>query len=129
MSWAGRCSGVLLAAAVMMSAVACTDSSSAEGEGSCAIRFTYQGRTYKDVANVDFTVGQEVGTATQPPCDDTGGQDEGEESPIKEIAYSVEGVSPKVAIAVGATPEEAKFVASYSGNELPPEVQKLIGGS
>ncbi|MFD4763711.1 DUF6281 family protein [Streptomyces sp. NPDC058439] len=126
---------MLLAAAIMVPAAACSATGSAGstgstgGEKSCAIQFTYQNRTYEDVANVDFTVGQKLGTATKPPCNDVGGQDGGEESPESVIAYRVEGVSPEAAIAVGATPGEAVFVASYAGDELPPEVQKLIDGS
>ncbi|WP_327247106.1 DUF6281 family protein [Streptomyces sp. NBC_01320] len=129
MSWGGRTSGVLLAAAIMVSTAACSATGSNDGEESCAIRFTYQDRTYEDVANVDFTVGQKLGTVTEPPCNDVGGQDGGEESPESVNAYRVEGVSPEAAIAVGATPDEAVFVASYVGDELPPEVQKLIDGA
>ncbi|WP_354006159.1 DUF6281 family protein [Streptomyces sp. NBC_00154] len=44
-------------------------------------------------------------------------------------AYEVDGISPKVAIAIGDTPKTATFFAAYSGSELPPEVQKLIDGS
>ncbi|MFG2962851.1 DUF6281 family protein [Streptomyces sp. NPDC048288] len=46
-----------------------------------------------------------------------------------ETAYAVTGVSPEVAIAVGDTPDDTTFVAVYSGNELPPEVKKLVKGS
>ncbi|MFI6704228.1 DUF6281 family protein [Streptomyces sp. NPDC050509] len=120
---------MLLATTMVVSAAACTaDSSSGEGGESCALQFTYQGRTYRDVANVDFTVADKLGAATKPPCDDTGGQDEAEEAGTTETAYKVNGISAKVAIAVGDTPEEAVFVASYSGSKLPPEVQKLIDG-
>ncbi|MET9973040.1 DUF6281 family protein [Streptomyces sp. NPDC006356] len=79
--------------------------------------------------NVEFTVGAKLGDATQPPCDNTGGQDEAEESRTTETAYEVDGISPKVAIAVGDTAGDAKFVAVYSGTEPPPEVKKLIAGS
>jgi hypothetical protein len=115
----------------MVSAAACTagSSSSDEGAASCVYQVEYQGRTYQDVANVEFTVGAKLGDATQPPCIDTGGQDEAEEPGTTETAYEVDGISPKVAIAVGDTPDDAKFVAAYSGTELPPEVKKLIDGS
>lgn len=131
MSWAGRFASLPLVAAMMVSAVACTAGSSSDGDeesASCAYRVKYQDRTYRDVANVKFVAGEELGAATIPPCDDTGGQDEaGAEA--TETAYVVDGISPEVAIAVGDTPAEAKFVASYSGNKLPPEIQKLINGS
>ncbi|MEW2167419.1 DUF6281 family protein [Streptomyces sp. NPDC007084] len=129
MSWVGR--STALVAAVMVSAVACTAGSSSDGEesGSCEYRILYQDRTYRDVANVEFTVGEKLGKATKPPCDDTGGQDVSEASGTTETVYEVDGISPKVAIAVGDTPGEAKFVAAYSGTKLPPEVKKLTDGS
>lgn len=100
--------------------------SSADDSASCVYRVTYQGRTYRDVANVEFTVGAELGDAVKPLCDDTG---EGGEAGSTETAYAVTGVSPEVAIAVGDTPGETTFVAVCSGNELPPEVNTLVKGS
>ncbi|KOX02346.1 hypothetical protein ADK65_08640 [Streptomyces sp. NRRL B-1140] len=102
---------------------------SGEAAPSCVYVVTYEGRTYRDVANVEFTVGNELGTATQPPCDDTGGQNRGEEPSTTENAYAVDGVSPTVAIAVGDAPDDVRFVAVHSGGELPPEVEKLIADS
>ncbi|MEV6166330.1 DUF6281 family protein [Streptomyces sp. NPDC052052] len=128
MSWIRRTSGVLLAATITVSAAACSATGSTDGEASCVLRFTCQNRTYRDVANVDFTVGQKLGTVTSPPCNDTGVQDQGEESPESANAYRVEGVAPEAAIAVGTTPDDAVFVVSYAGDELPPEVRKLIDG-
>ncbi|MFE4330771.1 DUF6281 family protein [Streptomyces sp. NPDC056831] len=114
-----------------MSAAACTAGSNSGGKesASCVNRFIYQDRSYRDVANVDFTVGTKLGAATKPPCEDTGGREKDEEPATTETAYKVDGISPKVAIAVGDTPEEATFFAAYSGSELPPEVQRLIDGS
>ncbi|MFE4383178.1 DUF6281 family protein [Streptomyces cyaneofuscatus] len=130
MNRAVRFAGVLLAASLMVPTAACAgDNSSDEGAQSCAIEYAFEGRTYRDVANVDFTVADKLGTATKPPCDDTGGQNEADEAETLETAYAVNGISPKVAIAVGDTPEDAMFVVSYSGSELPPEVEKLIDGS
>ncbi|MCX4821882.1 DUF6281 family protein [Streptomyces sp. NBC_01142] len=130
MNRAVRSAGLLLAATLTVPTAGCAaDDSSDGGAPSCAIQFTYDGRTYRDVANVDFTVADKLGSATKPPCDDTGGQDEAEEAGTTETAYEVDGLSPKVAIAVGDTPEDAVFVVSYSGSELPPEVKRLIDGS
>jgi hypothetical protein len=42
---------------------------------SSAYRILHQDRTYEDVMDVTFTVGGKLGTATQPACDDTGGQE------------------------------------------------------
>ncbi|MFD4946199.1 DUF6281 family protein [Streptomyces sp. NPDC058239] len=131
MNWTGRFAGGLLAAAMALSAAACTADSSSGGEesASCVNLFTHEGRLYRDVANVDFTVGKKLGVATKRPCEDTGGQDKDEEPATTGTAYEVDGISPKVAIAIGDTPEEATFFASYSGSELPPEVEELIDGS
>ncbi|MFF5104495.1 DUF6281 family protein [Streptomyces sp. NPDC000134] len=113
-------------------AAACTSGSiSGGGEraSACAYRVVFQDRTYQDVANVEFTAGDELGPATVPPCDDTGGQDEAEESEEATTAYAVDGISPEVAVAVGDSPDDVVFVAAYSGDELPPEVQDLVDGS
>ncbi|MFE0521466.1 DUF6281 family protein [Streptomyces sp. NPDC058954] len=119
---------VMLAASMLVSAVACTsDSSDGEDAGSCAYQIRYQGRTYSDLANVHFTVGKKLGDATNPPCDDTGGDITDPATTV--TAYKVDGLSPDVAIAVGDTPSQARFVAVYSGSELPPEVKKLLNGS
>lgn len=127
MSWSKQSAGALLAAAVVMTVAGCTaDSSGGEDEVSCAFEVTYQGRTYRDVANVEFTVTDKLGTATQPPCDDTGGDEEAREKGTKETAYGVKGLSPETAIAVGSSPDDAVFVVSYSGSTIPPEIQKLI---
>ncbi|MFE7789940.1 DUF6281 family protein [Streptomyces sp. NPDC057460] len=131
MSRTRRSAGVLMAAAMVMSVAACTADRGGGGEesASCVNRYTYQDRSYRDVANVNFTLGKKLGAATKPPCEDTGGRGKGEEPVTTETAYEVDGISPKVAIAIGDTPKTAMFFAAYSGSELPPEVQKLIDGS
>ncbi|WP_232838571.1 DUF6281 family protein [Streptomyces geranii] len=121
---------VVLAVAAMASA-ACTSqgSSTDEGSSSCAYQILYEGRTYQDVADAEFTIGEQLGNATLPACDDTGGQDETGGSGTKLTVYAVDGISPKTAVAVGETPEGAILVAVPSGTELPPAVRKLIDGS
>jgi hypothetical protein len=52
----------------------------------------------------EFTVEGELGAATKPPCDDTGGQDEDEEPATTETACAVNGDSPEVSVAVGGAP-------------------------
>ncbi|MFD6653742.1 DUF6281 family protein [Streptomyces parvus] len=126
MSWSERSTGALLAAALVLTVTGCTADSGGDGEASCAFEVSYEGRTYKDVANVEFTVTDKLGTATLPPCDDTGGQEEAEAEETEETAYGVKGLSPETAIAVGSSPDQAVLVVSYSGTELPPDVQKLI---
>lgn len=83
MSRSGRITHTLLVAAMVMPAVACTSESSSDGGervASCAYRVIYQDRTYRDVANVEFRAGEKLGPATVPPCDDTGGQNEGKQA-------------------------------------------------
>ncbi|MFF5897142.1 DUF6281 family protein [Streptomyces argenteolus] len=130
MNWSGRGAGALLAVAVVVTTAGCTadDSNGTEGAASCAMEFTYQGRTYRDVANVEFTVAGRLGTATTPPCDDTGSDDVVEDG-TTETAYEIEGVSPDVAIGVGSSPDDVVFVVSSSGATLPPEVRELIEAS
>ncbi|UIX31769.1 DUF6281 family protein [Streptomyces sp. GQFP] len=124
-------SAVLAIAAMASTACTSQGSSTDEGSASCAYQILYEGRTYQDVANAEFTIGQQLGDATLPPCDDTGGQDEAGGSGTKLTVYAVHGISPKAAVAVGETPDEAVLVAVAvrSGTELPPAVQKLIDGS
>ncbi|WP_246567961.1 DUF6281 family protein [Streptomyces flaveus] len=55
--------------------------------------------------------------------------DDGRATPTSTTAYAVKGLDPSIAIAVGEEPGDARFVAVHSGNEIPPEVRKLIHGS
>ncbi|MER5387243.1 DUF6281 family protein [Streptomyces sp. NPDC002688] len=122
--------GMLLAAAVLTVSVACTSSSDdGASASSCAFLVDYQNHEYSDVANVDFTVGDKLGPATLPSCDDTPNDDDDAQTPTSTTAYAVKGVDPSIAIAVGEGPGDARLVAVYSGNEIPPEVKELIRGS
>ncbi|MFI2423617.1 DUF6281 family protein [Streptomyces sp. NPDC018955] len=125
----GRITRPPLVAALLMLAVACTSGSGGgEGEASCAYLVRYQDRTYQGVAGVRFTVGEELGPATLPPCDDTGGRDEAGQAGETTTAYRVDGVSSEVAVAVGDGPDDTTFVAAHPDEGLPPEVRKLIDG-
>lgn len=129
MSGTGRTTGLLIAAGMVMSVAACTAGGGGGGEASCANLYTYQDRSYLDVApDVQFTLGRKLGVATQTPCDDTGGQDESVQAASVETAYEVEGISPEVAIAIGSTPKTATLFAVHAGKDVPPEVQELIDG-
>ncbi|WP_406091276.1 DUF6281 family protein [Streptomyces sp. NBC_01013] len=133
MGWNGRSAGLLVAAVMVMSVAACTaesDSGGGGNEASCANLYNYQDRSYRDVANVKFTLGKKLGVATQPAsCEDTGDRDKSEGPVMTGTAYEVDGISPEIAIAIGDTPKTAAFFAVQSGPELPPEVQKLIDGA
>ncbi|MET9904480.1 DUF6281 family protein [Streptomyces sp. NPDC006446] len=128
-----RVVGLLLAAAALSVSVACASPGDGDGgssESVCAFLVDYQNREYSDVANVDFTVGDKLGPATLPPCDDTpNDDDDGRAAPSSTTAYAVEGLDPSIAIAVGEEPSEARLVVVYSGTEIPPEVKKRIRGS
>ncbi|MDO0912230.1 DUF6281 family protein [Streptomyces sp. DT2A-34] len=97
---------LVMASLLIAAAVGCAGSGGAS-EASCAYLVTYDSRTYLDVANVDFTVGEKLGTATIPECDDTPNTP-GDTVPERTItAYEVEGMDPAVTIAVGDTAAEA----------------------
>ncbi|KUM74693.1 DUF6281 family protein [Streptomyces curacoi] len=100
---------LIMSALLVAAAVGCAQAGGAGGaaEALCAYLVTYDHRTYRDVANVDFTVGEKLGTATIPECDDTP-NDPGDTVPERRItAYEVEGMDPAAAIAVGDSPAEA----------------------
>ncbi|MFD9466572.1 DUF6281 family protein [Streptomyces sp. NPDC060027] len=122
--------GMLLAAAVLAVSVACTPSSDdGTSASSCVFLVDYQNHEYSDVANVDFTVGDKLGPATLPSCNDTPDDDDDAQPPSPTTAYAVKGVDPSIAIAVGDTPSDTRLVAVHSGNKIPPEVKELIRGS
>ncbi|WP_031477774.1 DUF6281 family protein [Streptomyces bicolor] len=103
---------LIMTSLLLATAVGCAASGGAGGaaEASCAYLVTYDGRSYLDVANVDFTVGEKLGTATVPGCDDTP-NDPGDTVAERRItAYEVEGMDPAVAIAVGDTPAEVTLM-------------------
>ncbi len=124
MSRSGRTTRLPLVTAMLLLAVACTSESSSDGgdeqAGSCAYLVHYQGRVYRDVANAEFTADEKLGSATLPPCDDTGDRKDAEEAGETTTAYRVDGISPDVAVAVGDSPEDTVLVAAYSGSEPPP---------
>lgn len=123
----------VLGAVLVAMSVAC--SSSADGDdgesaGSCAYLVEYRSRTYAGTEATDFTVGDRLGVATVPPCDDTGGSDRGgETAPTSATAYAIEGVDPGIAIALDQSSDgEVIFVNLDSAKKLP-EIKKLIRGS
>jgi len=100
---------VLVTATLVASALGCwvLDDGGGSSAASCAHEVTYEGRIYLGVGNVDFTVGDRLGTATIPECDDTP-NDPGVSVPRgRTTAYAVEGMDRAEAIGVGDTPAEA----------------------
>ncbi|GGZ17701.1 hypothetical protein GCM10010365_42050 [Streptomyces poonensis] len=124
-----------MSAVAMVGAAGCTSSGSSgdgggDAAGSCAVRWTYEGHNYRSISNVDFQVGEKLGTVGKPSCDDTPSDGEDEPAPAdKSTAYAVEGLDTDVAIAVGDTPEKASLFALDADGGLPPEVKELLDGS
>ncbi|MBD0842798.1 DUF6281 family protein [Streptomyces sp. TRM68416] len=105
--------------AVVMGVVGCTRTSGGgQADAACAVVIEYENRRYGNVANVDFTPGDRLGTATHKSCADGHGMPEDWTTG----AYEVEGLDPEVAIAVGDTPDDVLFVAVDAHGELPAEV-------
>ncbi|MYW67089.1 hypothetical protein GTY65_23885 [Streptomyces sp. SID8379] len=119
--------GVIMVGAVLTTACSAQDGGG-EAEGSCAIAAMYGGRTYTQVANVDFTVGKALGPAEFPPCDDTPGHTDDAAGPEPTTAYAVDGLNPRIAIAMRYTSDEVMLLAVQPGGSLPPEVKALARG-
>jgi hypothetical protein len=122
----------LLSAVLVTMSVACSSSSDSDGgesASSCAYRAEYQNRTYSGAEAKGFTLGNKLGAATLPPCDDTPNDDsDGQTTPTSTTAYAIEGVDPSIAIAVKQSSEDVIFINVNSDTKLP-EIKKMIQGS
>ncbi|MGV9281883.1 DUF6281 family protein [Streptomyces sp. NPDC003730] len=117
---------VVIAAALT---TACTaQGGGGEAEGSCAITALYGGRTYTQVNNVKFTLGETLGPVEIPPCDDTPGHSDDVARSEPTTAYAVNGLNARVALAMRYTSGEVMLLAVQSGGNLPPEVKALMRG-
>ncbi|MET8979020.1 DUF6281 family protein [Streptomyces sp. NPDC004539] len=96
-----------------------------EGAASCAFVADYDGRRYSDLSGAEFTLGEAVGTAVLPACDDTGGDGDPGIGERQVVAYSVVGVDPAMAIVVDEV-ADTLLVAHETRDRLPPEVRKLL---
>ncbi|OEJ29899.1 hypothetical protein AS594_33585 [Streptomyces agglomeratus] len=122
---------MLVAAAITTLSVGCASSSGGGGESAstCAFMVEYDKRRYI-ADNTDISVGDELGAASRPPCDDTPNDNsDGKTTASSTTAYTVEGVDPALAIAVGDSPDDVRLVVIDSGKELPPEIKKMINRS
>ncbi|OEJ36196.1 hypothetical protein AR457_33745 [Streptomyces agglomeratus] len=123
---------MLVAAAITTLSVGCASSSGGGGESAstCAFMVEYDKRRYIGTDNTDISVGDELGAASRPPCDDTPNDNsDGKTTASSTTAYTVEGVGPALAIAVGDAPDDVRLVVIDSGKELPPEIKKMINRS
>jgi len=122
----------LLAAVTATMSVACTSPGSSDGgesASSCVYQVKYGNRTYSGAEAKGFTLGDKLGAATLPPCDDTPNDDnDGQTTPTSTTAYEIKGVDPSVAIAVEQSSDDVIFVNVDSDTKLP-EIKKLIRGS
>ena len=87
--------GLLTTAALLASVVGCAGAGASESD--CPYLVTYQGRDYLGTEGGEFTVGEKLGTAAVPACNDTPG-DHGPATTT--TVYAVEGKDPADLIAV-----------------------------
>ncbi|MEV6703047.1 DUF6281 family protein [Streptomyces sp. NPDC051453] len=120
-------SGMVMVVAALTTACS-AQGGGGEAQGSCAIAALYGGRTYTQVVNVDFTVGKALGPAEFPPCNDTPGHNDDAARPEPTTAYAVDGLNPRIAIAMRYASDEVMLVAVQPGGSLPPEVKALTRG-
>lgn len=92
------------------------------GAGSCAFLAQFRGTTYEEVRlGVAAPEGEPVGTATLPPCNDTGGDDEqGEEIEVARL----EGVPPRQALLWVGHPDEV--LVREGLKPYPDEITRLL---
>ncbi|MFJ6569476.1 DUF6281 family protein [Streptomyces sp. NPDC091292] len=83
----------------------------------------------KPRAAVDFEVGERLGEAVIPRCDDTPNDGDDPGPPDSTVAYAIKGLHPDIAITVDQASDDILFVAVDSRGELPPEVKRLINRS
>ncbi|MFE5211095.1 DUF6281 family protein [Streptomyces sp. NPDC056600] len=127
---AGPAVGAVAAVGVAVTAlldgtVVCGGREEALAAADCPLRAEYDGRTYHDgVTLKDFTVGERLGVAVVPRCDDTGcvGEEPRETPGQATGAYRIEGIDPAVALAVGPDPESAVLVVSEGEGTDPGEL-------
>ncbi|MET9731447.1 DUF6281 family protein [Streptomyces sp. NPDC006458] len=99
-----------------------------EGEASCVHLVMYQGRRYVGHAPGDVEVGERLGAAVRPGCDDTGGYPDDPGTPDERVtAYAIQGVDPALAIVLDPVAPDVVLVAWESGATLPVELRGVVG--
>ena len=99
---------LIVTTVLLAAAVGCSDGGSSAA--SCAGLVTFQNRDYLPTTNEDFTLGEKLGTAAVPECDDTPNDPDVAIPEGTITAYVVKGIDPSLAIAVGDTPAEARLM-------------------
>ncbi|MFD3588273.1 DUF6281 family protein [Streptomyces sp. NPDC058683] len=120
----------LLAAALVTMSVACSSSSGGgESTASCAYRVEYQDHMYAGAEGTGFTLGDKLGAATLPPCNDMPSEEnDGQTTPTPTTAYAIEGVDPSIAIALKQASDDVIFVNVDSDRKLS-EIQEMFHSS
>ncbi|MEV5437819.1 DUF6281 family protein [Streptomyces sp. NPDC052682] len=107
---------------------ACTSAPDDGGQAapSCAYVVEYDSRRYLGHGETGLPVGEPLGRATRPACDDTPGDGDDGEGPTLTTAFALRGVDPGIAIAVAEAPGEYRLAVVDHLGELPPGLRKLI---
>jgi len=97
---------------VLLAAVAGCGPAEEHGQAasSCAGTVRYENRVYLPAGEIAFTVGERLGNAEIPECDDTPGDSEVTIPRGTTGAYAVQGRKPAEAIAVGDTAAAARLM-------------------
>ncbi|MDN0200574.1 DUF6281 family protein [Streptomyces sp. S.PNR 29] len=122
----GRCPAWVLLATALSAACTSVPDGGGDAAPSCAYVVEYDSRRYMGWAETDLPVGESLGGATRPACDDTPDDGDDGEGPTLTTAFAVRGVDPNIAIAVAEDPGEYRLAVVDHVKELPPELRKLI---
>ncbi|CAM5387204.1 DUF6281 family protein [Streptomyces hirsutus] len=118
---------VLAGAALVMVTGCAAGGGGGEASGSCAYVVAYGERAYWGIDGGDFEVGEAVGVARKPPCDDTPSDGDDGVPAEKLTAYRVVGRDTGTALAVGTSPDDAVLVTFDPDKHGPEVVRKLFG--
>ncbi|WP_448316366.1 DUF6281 family protein [Streptomyces sp. CO7] len=88
-----------------------------EAGAKCVHVVEFEGRSYHEATDLEFTPGEAIGTGLVPVCEDTGSAGTGEK-PEEVTVRTVEGMAPETALAVTRTPGDVVLVA-VPGADLP----------
>ncbi|MFJ8634303.1 DUF6281 family protein [Streptomyces sp. NPDC093568] len=104
----------LLVTVAVLAVAGCTGGASGgtSAGASCSGLVTYDGRDYLPTEKSVFTVGERLGTATVPECDDTPNDGEAGIPESTTGVYAIEGIDPAEGVAVGDSPAEAAPMAA-----------------
>ncbi|MBD0421702.1 hypothetical protein H0H10_21535 [Streptomyces sp. TRM S81-3] len=119
---------LVLAGAALVMATGCTAGGGGGADAaSCAYVVAYDGRAYWGIDGGDFEVGEAVGVARKPPCDDTPNDGDGGEAAEELTAYRVVGRDTGTALAVGTSPDDAVLVTFDPEKHGSETVRELFG--